>query len=99
MEKFHPREAVTPSTDSACGRTLGPDKGWCSEKMLLLRELQKWKHQGLSLQEGVISLKAHKRMMDSLRKKWLKEEWEREWEARRHKKAMKKNDERLYQLQ
>lgn len=43
VEHFHPREAVTPSIDSACGRTLSPDEGWCSENMLLLPELQQWK--------------------------------------------------------
>jgi len=37
-------------------------------------------------------------MMDSLREKLLKEEWEREWEARRHKETIKKKDEQLYQL-
>jgi len=37
-------------------------------------------------------------MMDSLRENWLKEEWKGEWEARRHKEAMKKKDEQLYQL-
>ena len=47
----------------------------------------------------MISLKAHKRMMQSLKEKWLKEEWEREWEARRHKEAMKKKDEQLQLLQ
>lgn len=36
--------------------------------------------------------------MDSLREKWLKEEWERVEEARRHKEIMKKKDEQLYQL-
>ena len=81
MEQFHPREAVTPSIVSACGRTSGLDKGWCSERMLLIPELQKWNQRALSLQEEMISLKAHKRMMDSLMEKWLKEEWEREWEA------------------
>lgn len=54
-----------------------------------------WKQQALSLQEGMISLKAHKRMMDSLRDKWLKEQWDIEWEAQRHKEVMKKKDEQL----
>jgi len=62
---------------------------------MLLLGLQKWKQQVISLQEGVISLKTHKRKMDSLREKWLKEQWE----ARRYKEAMKKKDEQLYQLQ
>lgn len=43
MEQFHPREVVTPSIVSACGRTPGPYKGWCSEIMLLLPKLRKWK--------------------------------------------------------
>ena len=36
--------------------------------------------------------------MDSLREKLLKEEWEREWEAWRHKEAMKKKDKQLQLL-
>ena len=47
----------------------------------------------------MISLKAHEKIMDSVREKWLKEEWEREWEAWRHKEAMKKKDEQLQLLQ
>lgn len=82
VEQFHPQEVVTPSIDSACGRTPGLDDGWCSEKMLLLPELQKWKQQALSPQEGAILLQAHKNLMDCLREKWLKEEREREWESR-----------------
>jgi len=35
----------------------------------------------------------HKRMMDSLTEKCLKEEWEREEEAQRHKEFIKKKDE------
>lgn len=99
MEQFHPREAITPSIVSACGRTLGPDEGWCSERMLLIPELQKWKQHAFSLQEGMISLKAHKMMINSLRENWLKEEWDREWKARRHKEAMKKKDGKLQLLQ
>lgn len=98
VEKFHPQEAATPSIHSACGRTPSPNDGWCFEKIFLLLELQKWKQQGFSLLEGVISLKAHKRTMDSLREKWLKEEWDREWESHRHKDAMKKKNEQLYKL-
>lgn len=71
-------------------RTSGPNEGWCSEKWFLLAELQKWKQLALSLQEGVIPLKTHKRMIDSLREKWVKEEWEREEEEERHKGIMMK---------
>lgn len=56
MERLHPREVVTPSVVSACERTPGPDEGWCSERILLIPKLQKWKKQTLSLQEGMISL-------------------------------------------
>lgn len=43
VEQFHPPEVATPSIDSACGRTSGPNEGWCYERLLLLPELQKWK--------------------------------------------------------
>jgi len=47
MDQFHPQEPITPSIFSACGRTLGPDERWCSERMLLIPELQKWKQQDI----------------------------------------------------
>lgn len=78
---FYPQEASTPSIDSACGIKSGHDEGQRFERLLLLLELQKWKKLALYLQEGVIPLKMHKIMMDSLREKWLKEEWKREEEA------------------
>lgn len=43
VEQFLPQEVGTPSIDSACRRTSGPNEGWCSERLLLLLELQKWK--------------------------------------------------------
>ena len=78
---------------------MGLDEGWCSERILLIPELQKWKQQALSLQEGTISPKAHQKMMNSLREKWLKEERVREWEEQRNKEAMKKKKEQLQLLQ
>lgn len=75
--RFHPQEATTPLINDACGGMSGPFEGWRFEKLLILAELQNQKSLELSLQEGVIPLKTHKRMMDSLREKWLKEEWER----------------------
>ena len=85
MEQLHPREAITPLVFSACERTQGTDEGWCSVRILLIQEVQKWKQQELSLQEGAILLKEHKKLMDSLWEKWLKKNLAKEWEEQRSK--------------
>ena len=66
VEQSHPREVVTPTFDIKCSGTSGPDEGWSSEKTLLILELQKWKQEALSLQEGVISLDLHQKKLSSL---------------------------------
>ena len=49
VEHFLPQEVATPSIDSACERTPGPDEGCHSKRLLLLPEMQKWKQLALSL--------------------------------------------------
>lgn len=59
VEKLECRDVVTPPIDVSCERIQNPKVGWCSEKLLFISELQKWKQLTLPFQKGVISLEEH----------------------------------------
>ena len=98
MEQLNPRDFFTPPSDSTCRGTQGPKSGWCSEKILLISKLQKWKWQELLLQEGVISLVAHQKVVNSLKEKWVEKDFPEKWERQGKEVAMKKKEELLQLL-
>ena len=51
VEQPHLVEDFTPiiNVDIECKITLGPILRWCSEKILLISKLQKWKQEAISL--------------------------------------------------
>ena len=101
MEQPHVEKVVTPiiDMDIECIRTPSSISGWSYEKILLISQLQKWKHEAISLQEGMISLKEHQREIETLHERWIKEDLKKGWNNYKKKEALKKQEEQLLVLQ